>query len=167
MLPGGRAHGSMPFGGRGMKTASSPLAARACLSVNFHFSMVMGEETTLLFTNAEKFSFRRGCSHWIRLTRFEKLTDSSYSLRNLMAPSDSLPIICSANISGRCPPSQSLSGQGKRLLPSSFPYTLPVVKKALSITTSLDTPPPDEAEDGRRTGGADGNQRDNLKKNGD
>ena len=69
-----------------------------------------------------------------------------------MAPSDSLLIICSANISGRCPPSQSLSGQGIGLLPSSLPNTLPVVKKALSITTSLDTPPPDEAEDGR-TGG--------------
>ena len=53
-----------------------------------------------------------------------------------MAPSDSSLIICSANISGRCTQIQSLC-----LLPSSFPNTLPVVKKSLSITTSLDTPP--------------------------
>ena len=58
-----------------------------------------------------------------------------------MAPSDSLLTICSANISGGCPPSQSVSGQVIHRLPSSFPNTLPVVKKALSITTSLDTPP--------------------------
>ena len=60
-LPG-RAHGSIPFGGRGMKTAS-PLAARAraCLST-FIFQWSWGEETTLLFTNAENFLFGKGMS---------------------------------------------------------------------------------------------------------
>ena len=40
-----------------------------------------------------------------------------------------------------------------------------VVKKALSITTSLDTPRPPPRRTGGGRDGPDGNQRDNLKKN--